>query len=144
MGTFSSVSLETKYSNKIEEGFSHLKDVEHLLSSYKQDALVFRLNKERSLSTQVTLKDILEKSKAYHTLTQGYFDITIGSITKKLYHFGEKEQIPTPQELASASLGIDSIHVGNKEIRIENNISIDLGGIGKGYGDNQRTDITKW
>jgi len=134
MGTFSSVSLETKYSNKIEEGFSHLKDVEHLLSSYKQDALVFRLNKERSLSTQVTLKDILEKSKAYHTLTQGYFDITIGSITKKLYHFGEKEQIPTPQELASASLGIDSIHVGNKEIRIENNISIDLGGIGKGYG----------
>lgn len=134
MGTFSSISLETKHSREIEEGFKHLKELEHVLSSYLEDALVFRLNKERFLPTQATLKDILEKSKAYHKQTHGYFDITVGAITKKLYHFGEEEKVPTQKQLHQANLGIDNIHIDDNNIELKENITIDLGGIGKGYG----------
>lgn len=79
------------------------------------------------------LKDIINESKKYYKLTNGYFDITIGSITRKLYAFGEKEKIPNDTQIANASLGIDSVIVTDKSIVLAKDITIDLGGIGKGY-----------
>lgn len=134
MGTFCTLTLEEQNAQALTEGFELLKKTEAVLSSYQEGALVSRLNSERNIPTNPLLKDILEKSKLYYQKTQGYFDITIGSITKKLYHFGEDEKIPTQEALALAPLGIDNIHIDKAQIRLENNISIDLGGIGKGYG----------
>ena len=133
MGTFATLSLEEKNAVNIQKGFQHLKDLESILSSYQKDADVYQLNQQKQLVSNPTLKDILKKSKAYHTLTQGYFDITIGSITKALYHFGEAEKIPTKEERDKAILGIDKIHTQNSIITLDKTITLDLGGIGKGY-----------
>ena len=134
MGTFCTITLEEKHSQDIDAGFTHLKNMESILSSYQSTALVSKLNSNRTILTYITLKDILEKSKKYYKQTHGYFDISIGSITKKLYHFGEEEKIPTQKEIHTASLGINSIVLSQKDIHLEDNITIDLGGIGKGYG----------
>jgi len=133
MGTFATITLEEKNAANIQKGFQHLKDLESILSSYQKDADVYQLNQKKQLVSNPTLKDILKKSKAYHTQTQGYFDITIGSITKALYHFGEAEKIPTKEERAKAILGIDKIHTQNEIITLDKTITLDLGGIGKGY-----------
>lgn len=133
MGTFCTITLEENKSKEIDIGLQHLKALEQILSSYRPDALVSRLNKERSISTSKILQNILEKSKVYHTQTDGYFDITIGSITKKLYHFGEAEKIPSNNAIHHAPLGIDLIRINKNTIYLDGNITIDLGGIGKGY-----------
>ena len=133
MGTFATLSLEEKDATHIQKGFQHLKELESILSSYKTNADVYQLNQQKQLTSNPTLKDILKKSKDYYTQTQGYFDITIGSITKALYHFGESERIPTKEESAKAMLGIDKIHIQNAIITLNKEITIDLGGIGKGY-----------
>jgi len=133
MGTFASISLEQNNADKISTGFQHLADIESILSSYQEEADVYQLNLYKQITANPTLEDILNKSKYYHTLTQGYFDITIGSITKKLYHFGEAEKIPTQQEKSEAVLGIDKVHIQNGIITLDKEITIDLGGIGKGY-----------
>ena len=86
MGTFCTIKLETQYEHTVKDGFLHLKHLESILSSYQEDALVSQLNKTQSISSHPILKDILEQSIAYHETTLGYFDITIGSITKKLYY----------------------------------------------------------
>jgi len=104
------------------------------LSSYDKNALISKLNAKKYIPTSNILVDILIKSKKYYKNTHGYFDITIGSITKKLYHFGEDEQIPSKEALSLAPLGIHNIIINQEEIRLENNITLDLGGIGKGYG----------
>ena len=134
MGTFCSITLEEKHAKEIDAGFQHLKEVESILSSYQSNALVSRLNAERVVATDNILTDIIEKSKVYHTQTHGYFDITVGAITKKLYRFGEEERISTLQEQSNAPLGINNIQLERKTIRLDGNITIDLGGIGKGYG----------
>ncbi len=134
MGTFATLSLEEKDTGHLQQGFQHLKDLESILSSYQKDADVYQLNQEKQLASNPTLKDILHKSKAYHTQTQGYFDITIGSISKKLYHFGEEnETIPSKESLNNAKRNIDAIHITNTKIYTEEDITVDLGGMGKGY-----------
>ena len=133
MGTFASISLEEKDATLLQKGFQHLKDLESILSSYQKDADVYQLNQQKQFPSNPTLKDILNKSKAYHTQTQGYFDITIGSITKALYHFGEDERIPKQEETHKAILGIDRVHTKTSTITLDEDITIDLGGIGKGY-----------
>lgn len=133
MGTFTTISLEEKYTANIQQGFQHLKDLEFILSSYKKDADIYQLNQKKQLASNPILTDILNKSKNYYTQTQGYFDITIGSITKALYHFGEDEKIPLEVEKSKAILGIDKVHLQKDTISLDKEITIDLGGIGKGY-----------
>lgn len=133
MGTFATISLEEDRADKINIGFQHLSHLESILSSYQKEADVYQLNLHKQIPSNPTLKDILNKSKYYHTQTQGYFDITIGSITKELYHFGEAETIPTKKERDKALLGIDKVHTQNLIITLDKAITIDLGGIGKGY-----------
>ena len=133
MATFATISLEEANAANIQKGFQHLRNMESILSSYQKDADIYQLNQHKQIPSNPTLKDILNKSKDYHTQTQGYFDINIGSITKALYHFGEAEKIPTQEERAKAVLGIDKILIQNDIIILNKEITIDLGGIGKGY-----------
>ena len=134
MGTFCTLTLEETQAKALTEGFTLLKKTESILSSYQNEALVSQLNSKKTIQTDSMLRDILEKSKVYYKQTNGYFDITIGSITKRLYHFGEEEEIPSKKDLALAPLGISNIVINENTISLENNITIDLGGIGKGYG----------
>lgn len=140
MGTFCTISLDENAAENIDEGFDYLKKIESVLSSYQKEALVSRLNRQKRIPTELMLQNIFQKSKTYYRLTQGYFDITIGSITKNLYHFGENEQIPAVKELQNAPLGIDGITLGKHYITLKENITIDLGGIGKGYGVDRLSD----
>lgn len=133
MGTFATISLEEKNTIYIQKGFQHLKDLESILSSYREDADIYQLNQHKKHPANPTLKDILHKSKTYYTQTNRYFDITIGSITKSLYHFGEDEQLPTKEEKNKAILGIETIKTQGEDITLGENIIVDLGGIGKGY-----------
>ena len=133
MGTYATITLPSKHKEQIKEGFNLIKSIEMSLSSYNPKAKVFQLNKHKQIQSDQYLHEALIQSiEAYHN-TNGHFDITIGSITKNLYHFGEAERIPTTKELSKAQLGIDSIIMDKHIIRLENNITIDLGGIGKGY-----------
>ena len=125
MGTFATIS-QNKYT---QEGFLLLKDIENKISSYKINSDIFKLNHHQELIPSTYTQEILALSKKYFKDTSGYFDITIGSITKNLYHFGEKERIPSNQDLNSSMIDIKGI----RENHLDSNITIDLGGIGKGY-----------
>lgn len=131
MGTFCTIKLEKI--DKIQDGFIYLKNLEKILSSYDRDADIYHLNKKKSIFANPYIKEILELSKMYHKRTNGYFDISIGSITKELYHFGEDEQIPNKKEIQDAVIGMDKIFIQKESIKIDEDITIDLGGIAKGY-----------
>jgi len=134
MGTFVHLSLPSRYNAQISESFRYIKNIENALSSYDQDALVYRLNKDHTVPYNPYLAQALKDSQQYYTDTEGYFDITIGSISKKLYHFGEDNStIPSKQDLQDAKMNIHAIIINDKTITTEPDITIDLGGMGKGY-----------
>ena len=143
MGTFISISLDENYSNLTEDGFNIIKDVELSLSSYDSNAQIFKLNKNKKISIDNYTYEALELSKKYYEQTDGYFDITIGSITKDLYKFGEDERLPTEQNLQDAAVNFKGLSFNTKEALIDKDMKLDLGGMGKGFGVDKVTDYFK-
>ena len=133
MGTFVKISLEEKDIKEIQKGFKLIKQIEKSLSSYDKTALLYRLNKERNISADTFLKEALIQSINFNKLSKGYFDISIGSVTKKLYKFGEKESIPSKEALTMAKTDINGIYINKNQISLDDNITLDLGGMGKGF-----------
>jgi thiamine biosynthesis lipoprotein len=134
MNTFTSITLEKKHRQEIQKGFKLLKSIEKSLSSYDKHALLYQLNQDKKVKANAYLLEAIKKSQDFYKLSNGYFNITIGSITKELYHFGEEESIPSKKELLRAGTNIDSIHIKENILTLDKNTTLDLGGMGKGYG----------
>jgi thiamine biosynthesis lipoprotein len=134
MGTLVSLTLPIADEQYISKAFAYIQSLEKVLSSYDSEALVYTLNHRHQVVYQADLFEALMLSKAYYDDTQGYFDITIGSLSKDLYHFGEEyETVPSLLSLRKASVNIEGIFFSKTEISSDRNITIDLGGMGKGY-----------
>lgn len=134
MGTFVNITLPTTNNKQISQSFNLIREIEHSLSSYDSEAPVYKLNHAHKVPYDDYLAHAIQDSKQYYKETQGYFDITIGAISKKLYRFGEENStVPTHSALQQAKLNIEAIEVNNTHITTDDNITLDLGGMGKGY-----------
>lgn len=140
MATFVTISTDEKDKDFITDGFAIIKDIEASLSSYNSKATIYLLNKNFHVKLDNYTYEALVLSKKYHAQTDGYFDITIGSITKDLYRFGEDERIATAKELKDAKININALRFNKKEAFIEKGIKIDLGGMGKGFAVDKVAD----
>jgi len=135
MGTFVSITLPHTNTYESARSFELIKDIESSLSSYDNQATLAILNKKHYVNYDPCLSEAIRLSKIYYNDTNGYFDITIGSITKELYHFGEETTYsPSQKALQGALLHIKGITINELHIKSDENITIDLGGMGKGYG----------
>ncbi len=134
MGTIATISLQEDDKVQIRKGFKILKDVENSLSSYKMDAKVYRLNQQKSVLMDFYLFEILQKSRSMYKKSDGFFDISIGSITKNLYRFGEVERVPSESELLDAVVDISAIVIKDDIVSLKDGVKLDFGGIAKGYG----------
>ena len=134
MGTFASISLPCDQMHYAQGAFEILKDVEHALSDYNPQALLYQLNHKGHIVADAYLLEALRLSRRYYKESGGAFDITVGSITRGLYHFGEQEQIPSKQALQEANLNMQAISFDGPKVHLKENILLDLGGMGKGYG----------
>lgn len=134
MSTFVTITTDEKNEKQINDGFEIMKGVEMSLSSYNKDAKVTELNKNLHVALDNYLFEALTLSKEYYKQSDGYFDITIGSITKDLYRFGEDERVATTRELESAMVDFNSLRFNEKEAFIKQGMKVDLGGMGKGFG----------
>jgi len=133
MGTYVNITLPDEHNREISASFQQLQELEKSLSSYAPH-LVYQLNQTHTVPYDPILADAIKLSKQYYRDTHGYFDITIGSISKDLYHFGEeKTYSPSRKALHTATLNIEGVHVTPTSISTDQNIVIDLGGIGKGF-----------
>ncbi|MFT7004747.1 MAG: thiamine biosynthesis lipoprotein [Sulfurimonas sp.] len=134
MSTFITISVDEKDKNLVEHGFNIMKKVDASLSSYKKSAVIYRLNRDKKIKLDSYTYQALKESKKLYKNSDGYFDITVGSITKDLYHFGEQERVPTTKELSCAKVNFKGIHFNKDRATLDKGIKVDLGGIGKGFG----------
>lgn len=133
MSTFVTISVDEKDKNYIEDGFNIIKNVNLSLSSYNPNAKIFLLNKNRHIELDNYSFEALRLSEKYYKKTDGYFDITVGSITKDLYRFGENERLASAKELADAKVSFTGLHVSDNRATLDAGVKVDLGGMGKGF-----------
>ena len=143
MGTLLRISLEKKNEPQIQELFKKADEIESRLSSYKTDSELSELNKNKSLQNpSKILKRILQQSVDYYHKTQGLFNVGIGQWTDKVYemkkwHSNEdQERIERIQSRLNKNKKMISdlgIKIDKSKIELSPEVSLDLGGIGKGF-----------
>ncbi|MEN4053198.1 MULTISPECIES: FAD:protein FMN transferase [Sulfurimonas] len=134
MGTFVTLSVESAHKELIEPSFRVLNNIEKSLSSFDENSPIYKLNHNKSAKLDSYSYEALQLSLEYYKQTDGYFDIAIGKITKDLYRFGQDERVAVKKELKAASTDMNGFEFNKDEAIITDDIKVDLGGMGKGYG----------
>jgi thiamine biosynthesis lipoprotein len=153
MGTLCAVQLwaEDRAAGEaaIEAVFADMRRIDALMSTYKPDSEVSRVNAEaatRPVPVAPELFDLLQASLEYSKLSKGAFDITYASVGY-LYDY-RTHQRPDATAVAAALPSVDyrqlkldpdrrTVAFGKPGMRI------DLGGIAKGHAVDRGIDILK-
>ncbi|MFA5411568.1 MAG: FAD:protein FMN transferase [Candidatus Omnitrophota bacterium] len=136
MGTFVKVTSPEKKAAGIV--FREIKRVENLLSKYKEDSEVAKLNRLGKLKVSKETFYVIKKAKEFWQLTDGAFDITVAPLMD-IWGFADKEYvIPGRKQLKKtlALVGSDKIILHDEDNLVEfktPGMKIDLGAIAKGY-----------
>ena len=81
------------------------------------------------------LYDLIDYSVSFCKDSNGLLNIAMGNVIDvwKSYRDGEKEGIPTVDELKNQNINLDDLVLSNNKILKKSNISLDLGAFAKGY-----------
>ncbi len=144
LNTFISISLyeAPKFNeNEWEKTFDILRDIENKMSAHKDDTYVSEINKNAGLKAVEVDKDtfkLIKLAKENAEKTNGAFDPTIGALTKLWMIGTDDERVPSQKEIDSALKKVNYkkliLNEDDKTVFLEEEgMSIDLGGIAKGY-----------
>jgi thiamine biosynthesis lipoprotein len=115
--------------------------VDRLLSHYRADSPLSRLNREAArapVPVDREMLDVLALCLRWSRETDGAFDVTVGPLMAAWGFFRGEGRVPTASELAAARARVGARHVvldaaAGTVLFDCDGISLDLGGIGKGY-----------
>ncbi len=136
MGTFVEVVSPDKGAAKIV--FAEIRRIEDLLSKYKKDSEVAKLNQSGELRVSPETLHVLKRAGDFYAASGGAFDITVAPLmdlwgfTDKKYNLPKAERI---REILKV-VGMDKIifdETNNTAKFSVPGMRIDLGGIAKGY-----------
>jgi FAD:protein FMN transferase len=136
----------------IEAAITEISRIEKLLTTYKDDSETNKINTNAGIAPVKVTKevfDLIERSLKISSLTQGAFDITYGSIDKRLWNF-DKQMTSLPDEKTAKEL-VRLINYKNVILDKENytvllkekGMRIGFGGIGKGYAAEKAKHLLK-
>jgi thiamine biosynthesis lipoprotein len=125
----------------VEEALDEVDRIDRLMSHYKADSPLSRLNRQASqqpVTVDPELFDFIAEAMRYNRDSDGAFDITVGPLMKAWGFFRGEGRMPSAGELANARRHVGATHVvldpNARSIRFdEPGVELDLGGIAKGY-----------
>jgi FAD:protein FMN transferase len=125
----------------LEEAFDEVDRIDRLMSHYKAESPLSRLNREAArhpVTVEPELFDFISEAMRYNRVSDGAFDITVGPLMKAWGFFRGEGRMPSPEELAAARRHVGAAHVSlspaAKSIGFDDSgVELDLGGIAKGY-----------
>jgi len=122
-----------------DELFAQARALDQAFSRYRPESDVSRLNAGAGgppLEVAPPVAELLRHSVAYGALTRGAFDVTVGPLVALWTQAAEADRRPTSASLtrAAALVGSQRVRIGEDgRVGLEPGMSIDLGGIAKGY-----------
>jgi thiamine biosynthesis lipoprotein len=136
----------------IDAGVREIQRIEKLLTTFSDDSETNLINKNAGMQP-VKVSDevfrIIERSIRISSITQGAFDITYGSIDKKLWNFDQTmTALPEPKKARKMVRLINYQNIvldkENQTVFLgEKGMRIGFGGIGKGYAAEMAKEVMK-
>jgi len=136
LGTIVEVTASDKRAFDIV--FDEISRIENLLSKYKPESEIARLNSSGKLKVSAETKDIIQLAKNLFHESDGAFDITVSPAVDLWKESIETKSSPNKKRIAAARKLIGSekiiINTQTSEIKfLKKGMKVDLGGIAKGY-----------
>lgn len=135
----------------VEESFKKLDEINEMASINISDSDVYKINSSAGIDYVKVHPEILkmiDTSIKYSKISEGAFDITIGPIIN-LWGIGtDNEKLPSDEDIKAKLplVGYDKININENEGSVmlkEKGMSIDLGGIAKGFAADEVLKIYK-
>src|SRR6188768_4194930 len=135
---------------RIDDAVEEIKRIEKLFTTFDESSQTNLINRNAGIApvkVDREVYDLIERSKKISTLTQGAFDITYGSIDKRLWNF-DKTMTALPDAGTAKKLvrliNYRNVIVDEKKDTVflkEKGTRIGFGGIGKGYAAERAKSI---
>jgi thiamine biosynthesis lipoprotein len=126
----------------IDAAVLEIQRIEKLLTTFHEDSETSRINRHAGISPVKVSRetfDLIRRSLRISALTQGAFDITYGSVDKRLWNFDQQMKELPDRETARKLVRLinyRNIFMDEKKSTVflkEKGMRIGFGGIGKGY-----------
>lgn len=128
-------SLLEKAKNKINE-------IHNTYNAYDENSEVSLLNTKKEINPEND--EIYKKSKEFFYATEGLFNPTVKPLTNLWNINGENPKVPEAEAISQTLEMVNGENlVIDEKILLENNASIDLGGIAKGYATDKIVEMLK-
>lgn len=126
----------------IEAGIAEIRRIEHLLTTFSEESETALINRHagvRPVAVSREIFSLIQRSVRISQVTQGAFDITYGSVDKRLWNFDSKmDRLPDASTASKMVRLINyrNILINETDLSVmlkEKGMRIGFGGIGKGY-----------
>jgi FAD:protein FMN transferase len=127
---------------RIDAAVEEIRRIERLLTTYSEDSETNRINQNAGIApVKVSAETfgLIERSIRISAVTQGAFDISYGSVDKRLWNFDQQMRQLPDKELARKMVRLINYRnilldrAGTTVFLKEKGMRIGFGGIGKGY-----------
>jgi thiamine biosynthesis lipoprotein len=127
---------------EVEKTISYLKKLEKKLNYFDPQSELSKLNREKKLNASPELKEVIELSRRVFDNTEEHFDISVAPLMD-LWDFAHGGRVPKKKEIKETLKKVDGkrILVEGDEVRLGENLKIDLGGISKGYAVDKAVNL---
>jgi FAD:protein FMN transferase len=136
----------------IDAGISEIQRIEKLLTTYSEESETALINRNAGIEPVFVSEEtfqIIKRSNRISQITQGAFDITYGSVDKRLWNFDTKlSKLPDKTTAEKMALLINYKNIIMDEERLSvmlknKGMRIGFGGIGKGYAAEMAKEVMK-
>jgi len=136
----------------IDAAVEEISRIERLLTTFNENSQTCRINEQagiRAVKVDLEVFELIQRSLKISELTQGAFDITYGSIDKRLWNFDTSmTELPDRETARQAVrlINFRNVILDEAECSVylkEKGMRIGFGGIGKGYAADRAKMILK-
>lgn len=132
----------------IADAFSAMERVDRLMSNFKEESDVSRINRgagSKVVAVDSDVVEVIKKSIYYSEISDGAFDITIGGV-EELYNFEDEGRLPEKGKFKNSVslIGYKNIIINGNRVRLaKKGMKLDLGGIAAGFAVDRGIDAIK-
>jgi thiamine biosynthesis lipoprotein len=153
MGTVFTITIEGSgnHMEAAEAAFAEIRRIDRLLSTYKPDSEISRVNRraaQEPVAVGPDFLNVLAASRVYYDLSGGVFDPTIRPLMEIWKEARRENRLPTGEQLQKAAALVDlskvKVDPQAHAVRfLQEGMSLDFGGIAKGYAADRAIEVLK-
>jgi thiamine biosynthesis lipoprotein ApbE len=152
MGTWAEITVYSQdvqaANSAVESALDAMTQVDTLMSAYQQDSEISGINRQagkKAVAVSSQTFFVVKSAVHYSEISDGAFDITISPLIRSWGFFRKQGRIPPQEEIKRnrALVNYKMIELDSERQRIKllkNGMTLDLGGIAKGYAVDQAVE----